>query len=276
MCKSFVNSYHHPERDEPDLVESTVTLYKLVHWVGHLVDLFGITILTFLFSTLNCSYYEDAPPTLDIDPTIICWRHHHIILAACAITTIIPLFLWIVIIKIADPEDGMDQCYSCCCEAGGRWATTGDDHIQIHYRWAYHYAQLKVIIAAGNAFFSHHTYIRLSILLVCDSLILLLASVVNVNQLRKHNILRRITIVGAKWTVVCGFIAQKICDPSQWTSFAVWVVGLVILLICAIIIFKRMPEEPESENCSSSEESDSDRPLLVQEVYHVTSPGTIQ
>jgi hypothetical protein len=41
------------------------------------------------------------------------------------------------------------------------------------------------------------------------------------------------------WTVICGFIAQKICDPRQWDSFVIWLAGLGVLVIVSIVILVR-------------------------------------
>lgn len=272
-CKSCVESYHHPNRDEPDLVKSTVTTYKFVAAVTLLLEMFGLTILTLLFTPLNCTYYPDRPPTLDIDSNIICWQGEHVIYAACSVIVLIPLFTWSVVIQMCDHEKGMAHCFNRCFSVGSIYSSSGPDNIETHYKWAFYYSLLKVAIAAGNTFFSHHSYVRLGILLVCDLLIFLLACLIHVNQFRMHNILRRLTILGAVWTVICGFIAQFICDPTQWDSFVIWVIGLAVLFIISAVFLVRMYEPgltyvdthpSHFYNSHNVQSIDDDAPLLSE------------
>lgn len=238
MCKAFVRSYHHPERDEPELVESTITLYRVVTGLAMLMDAFGLTIMTVLFTPLNCTYYLDSPPTLDIEPSIICWQGQHLIYAWCSIIVIVPLFTWAVIIQITDPEVGMSVCFNCFCDEQGRYGERDGREILTHYKWAYFATQLKVVIAAANAYFSHHQYIRLVVMILCDFLIFVLAMRVKVNQYFMHNVLRRITIAASLWTVGCAFVALLICDADNWASFFIWTGGLLVTSVVGILILR--------------------------------------
>ena len=50
------------------------SMHRIVAAVTLLLEMFGLTVLTLLLSPLNCTYHPDLLPTLDIDPSIICWQ----------------------------------------------------------------------------------------------------------------------------------------------------------------------------------------------------------
>ena len=54
--------------------EILTSISRFVAALTLLLEMFGLTILTLLFTPLNCTYYPDRSPTLDINPNITCWQ----------------------------------------------------------------------------------------------------------------------------------------------------------------------------------------------------------